>query len=202
MDRDDFTLRDELQRHFAENGFPPDGGLNERWVVVRAGRIPLCFPNVPARRRATVVHDLNHVVSGYGHDALGEAEIAAWELGGGCNRYVAAWVLNCGALWLGLARSPRRLFAAFVRGRRTRNLYGTDVDAVIDLPLSTVRAALGLDQGQHNGTLVDLLLFAVTVGLAPPIGAIPAVASLVTSPVWLAQGAHRARRTARPFRSG
>jgi hypothetical protein len=199
MDRDDFTLRHELERHFAENGFPPDGGLNDRWVVVRAGRISFCFPNVPARRRATIVHDVNHVVSGYGHDALGEAEIAAWELGGGCKGYVAAWVLNCGALWLGLARSPRRLSAAFVRGRRTRNLYGTDVDEVVDLPLSRVRFALGLDDSDHEGTLVDLMLFVPTAILALPIGAIPAVASIVTSPVWLAQGAHRARRPARPF---
>ena len=183
MDRDDFTLRDELGRHFAENGFPPDGGLNDRWVVVRAGRIPFCFPNVPARRRATVVHDLNHVVSGYGHDAIGEAEIAAWELGGGRKGYVAAWVLNCGALWLGLARSPRRLFVAFVRGRRTRNLYGTDVDTVVDLPLSKVRSALGVDDRDHEGTLVDFLLFVATVSLALPIGAIPAAASVVTSPI-------------------
>jgi hypothetical protein len=86
-----------------------------------------------------------------------------------------------------------------VRGRRTRNLYGTDVDEVVDLPLSRVRFALGLDDSDHEGTLVDLMLFVPTAILALPIGAIPAAASLVTSPVWLAQGAHRARRAVRPF---
>jgi hypothetical protein len=198
MDRDDITLREALELHFAENGFPPGGGLDQRWVVARVGRIPLCFPNVRARRRATVVHDLNHVVSGYGHDALGEAEIAAWELGGGCRGYVAAWVLNCAALWLGMARSPKRLFAAFGRGRRSRNLYGADIDAFLGLPVATVRSALGLDDIQHKGTPVDVVLFIATVVISPLLGAIPALASVATSPIWLAQGAHRQRRTPSP----
>ena len=145
MDDGDVTLRQALRIHLAENGFPPDGGMSKKWEVVWAGPVPIGLPNIAARRRATPIHDLNHVVSGYGHDAMGEAENAAWELGGGCRDYVAAWVLNGGALGLGMARSPRRVFAAFVRGRQTRNLYGVETDAVIDLPLSVVRTMLGLD---------------------------------------------------------
>ncbi|MGA2520279.1 MAG: hypothetical protein ABSG81_05600 [Acidimicrobiales bacterium] len=194
MDHDDLALGDALRLHFARNGFPPDGGMSEKWALVRVGPIPVGIPNVAARRRATPIHDLNHLVSGYGHDAMGEAENAAWELGGGCRDYVAAWVLNCSALGLGIFRSPQRLFAAFVRGRQTSNLYSVDIDAVVDLPLSTVRTTLGLDQPRHDATAVDAALFAALVGLVPVVGLVPFAVSVVTSPVWLARGVHRQRR--------
>ena len=91
MDHDSAPLREALRLHFAENGFPPNGGLSRKWEVVRVGPVPIGLPNIACpRRRATPIHDLNHLVSGYGHDAMGEAENAAWELGGGCRNYVAA----------------------------------------------------------------------------------------------------------------
>ena len=55
--------------------------MSDKWALVRVGPVPVGIPNVAARRRATPIHDLNHLVSGYGHDAMGEAENAAWELG-------------------------------------------------------------------------------------------------------------------------
>jgi hypothetical protein len=194
MDHDDIPLREALRLHYVENGFPPDGGLGEEWALVRVGPMPIGLPNTASRRRATPIHDLNHLVSGYGHDAMGEALNAAWELGGGCRDYAAAWVLNCGALGLGILRSPKSLLAAFVRGRRSGNLYGVDVPAVMDLPLSTVRSQLGLDVSHHEATVFDLVLFTATVALAPIVGAIPFTVSVVTSPVWMAKGIHRQRR--------
>jgi hypothetical protein len=194
MDYRDVALRQALQIHFAENGFPPDGGMSKKWEVVWAGPVPIGLPNIAARRRATPIHDLNHLVSGYGHDAIGEGENAAWELGGGCRDYVAAWVLNCGALGLGILQSPKRVFAAFVRGRQTRNLYGVDIDSVMDMPLSAVRTQLGLDDSPGEGTPVDLGLFIATVALGAIVGSLPFIVSVVTSPMWLAQGAHRQHR--------
>ena len=191
----DVPLREALRIHFAKNGFPPDGGMSKKWGVVRVGPVPIGIPNIAARRRATPIHDLNHLVSGYGHDAMGEAENAAWELGGGCHDYAAAWVLNCAALGLGILRSPKRVFAAFVRGRRSKNLYGVEIATVIDLPLSTVGTQLGLDDARHDGTALDLMLFGTVVAVGPMVGAVPFIVSVVTSPIWLANGAHRERRT-------
>lgn len=65
------TLREVLAQHLADNGFRAD--LHDKWAVIRVGPIPMCITNVAARRRAVPYHDLNHVVSGYGHDGLGEA---------------------------------------------------------------------------------------------------------------------------------
>jgi hypothetical protein len=193
MDRDATPLREALRLHFAEYGFPPDGGISRKWEVVWIGPIPIGLPNTASRRRATPIHDLNHVVSGYGHDDMGEAEVAAWELGGGCRDYLAAWVLNCGALGLGIFRSPHRLLTAFVRGRRSHNLYGVRLDQVLDLPLSTVRAQLGLDVTGYRASSGDVALFTATVPVALTVGVIPFLISVVTSPVWLARGAHRQR---------
>ena len=195
MDPVSTSLREALERHLLEHGFPPDGGAGEKWGVVRIGPVPVCVPNIPARRRATAVHDLNHVLAGYGHDAVGEAEIGAWELGGGCGRYWVAWILNWSAMVLGLFTAPGRLLRAFARGRQSGNLYGADVDAALDEPVEAVRHALGLD-GVHPVRPSDVALFAGAVCLAPVVGAIPAAVSTVTSPWWLSQGAHRQRRTA------
>jgi hypothetical protein len=196
VDRSDITLREALQRHLAEHGFPPDGGLSEKWGVVRVGPIPMCIPNIKARRRAIPIHDLNHVLSGYGHDAIGEAEIGAFELGGGCKTYWVAWMLNWGALLLGITK-PKRLFAAYVRGRRTGNLYGKDVGALLDRPYARARTELGFDE-KYQGNARDLIRFTVFLLLSPVVATVSAAPTLLTSPWWLAQGAHRQRRDVVP----
>jgi hypothetical protein len=72
---------------------------------------------------------LHHNAAEYETDWPGKAEIAAWELASGCARYPAAWVLNLGAFDAGLVVAPRRLFRAFLRGRRAKtNLYKSSFD--------------------------------------------------------------------------
>jgi hypothetical protein len=46
--------------------------------------VVLVLPNIPPRRRAVQVHDLNHVLTGYGTDWTGELRISGHELGMGC----------------------------------------------------------------------------------------------------------------------
>lgn len=196
MNQQQATLRSAVASHLVEEGFGDDGGVNERWAVTRVGPVPICIPNMAMRRKAVPHHDANHVISGYDHDLIGESEIGAWELGGGCRRYVAAWVLNWSALVPGLVLSPRRMFRAFVRGRHSGNLYGHDLDDVRDLSLDDVRRLCALDGGEHRPTLSDCLAFALVVVLAPLVALIPVLVALLTSPVWLAEGAHRRRRVA------
>jgi hypothetical protein len=188
------TLRQAVERHLAAEGFAPDGGLGDRWAVARVGPVPICVPNTALRRRAVPYHDANHVISGYGHDAVGEAAVGAWELGSGCGREPAAWVLNWSALVPGVVQAPRAVFRAFVRGRHTRNLYGTDLAQMMPLPVDEVRRRCGLDRGEVRATLADTCLFAATVALAPLVGLLPLAVSMVTSPVWIREGAHRRRR--------
>jgi hypothetical protein len=119
----DESIRDARQRYFEETGVPADGGYDDAWVKLKLGPLPLAFPNTAGRVRAVKLHDVHHVLTGYRPDWIGEAEIGAWELASGCRGFVAAWVLNLAAVVIGLAISPRRVLAAFRRGRRSANLY-------------------------------------------------------------------------------
>jgi hypothetical protein len=146
MEGDELTLREARARYFRASGFGEDGGYAKRWVKIRLGPIPFAFPNTAARVRAVRYHDLHHVVTGYATDLVGEAEIAAWEIASGCAGFVAAWILNLYALPLGLATDARATWRAFLRGRRTRNLYrAAYCDALLAERVGAVRARLGLD---------------------------------------------------------
>lgn len=140
------SVREARARYFAENHFPADGGYSDRFVVLRMGRLPVVvFPNTKARVRAVRLHDLHHVVTGYPTSWLGEAEIAAWEIASGCRSYVAAWLLNGLALAYGLLLWPRRMGAAWRRGRRSRNLYHEGwSEGLLDETLGGLRERLGL----------------------------------------------------------
>jgi hypothetical protein len=141
----DSTLGEARAQYFRENGIQADGGYTAKWVRIKLGPVPVVFPNTSGRRAALLPHDLHHVATGYDTTLIGEAEIGAWELASGCRHYVAAWVLNIGAVITGLFLAPRRVYRAFSRGRHSTNLYHLGVDA--SWPEETVgelRQRLGL----------------------------------------------------------
>ena len=139
-------VREARARYFAENGFG-DGGYDDRFVVLRAGGIPvLVFPNTKQRVRSVRIHDVHHVLTGYATSWRGEAEIAAWELASGCRDHRAAWFLNVGAALVGLVIAPRAVGRAFRRGRSTRNLYEREWDdGILDRTVGELCGELGLD---------------------------------------------------------
>ena len=173
------TMREARSRYFDQNRLGPDGGYDAAWAELKLGAIPFPFPNTAARTRAAKVHDLHHIVTGYGTGLVGEFEIAAWELGAGCGPYVAAWGLNLGSLAGGLLVAPDRTFRAFVRGRNSESLYGKDVDAMLDERVAVARMMLGVDQAMvAKATGADVALFVlaeiagfVVAGLSLAIGA-------------------------------
>ena len=139
-------VRDARAEYFARAGFAPDGGYGDRWVRLKAhGRTVFTFPNTAARVRSVRLHDLHHIVTGYDTSWVGEAEIGAWELASGCGRHYPAWVLNAGAVAIGLLLWPRRVLAAFRRGRRSDNLYGGEfAEELLDLEVDELRRRLRL----------------------------------------------------------
>lgn len=140
------TLLEARASYFAQAGFKPDGGYNDRWVELRWGPLPVYFPNFPARVRAVKLHDLHHVATGYQTTNLGEAEIGSWEVGSHCGTFWAAWMLNLMAMSSGVLLGPRRTLQAYARGRRSQNLYRRPWDeAMLTLTVAELRAALGVD---------------------------------------------------------
>lgn len=143
------TLDEALRALYATHDLPPDGGAHEPWFHVRIGPVSIPLPNPPARREAVFVHDTNHVLTGY--DATfsdGEMRIAAFEVGASCGRVWVAWLLNLPLMALGAIMRPRRVFRAFVRGRRSVSLYtgGLGREALRKMTVSDLRALVRLDE--------------------------------------------------------
>lgn len=156
----ELTLGEARARLFALSGFPPDGGYGDAWVVLKLWRIPLAFPNTAGRRRAVRFHDLHHVLTEYRTDWRGEFEIAAWEVAGGVNRYWEGWILDLLGFACGLLVFPRYVYRAFVRGRRSRNLYFDEWDeSILSRRVGEVRARLGLDANEARPTSADRRAF-------------------------------------------
>ena len=157
---DDSTLGVARQQYFALNGFD-ERSYADKWMRLRAGPISFYFPNTQARVRAVKLHDLHHILTEYDTNWIGEAEIGAWEIASGCGGYLAAWVLNLGAFGLGLALAPRRVYRAFLRGRRTGNLYsGEFAEWLLSKRVGQIRSELRLNRFPAGPSWRDRLAFA------------------------------------------
>lgn len=191
------SVRDALAEHLVANGLPPDAGDSDPFAVVRVFYLPYPIPNTRARKRAVRIHDLDHLVSGYKTDRIGELEISAWELAsGGCQDYVAAWVLDLAGLLGGLMMAPRRTTRAFLAGRTQQNLYGFAYEELLALTvdeafqLASEPSPTGMRRvppGIHLATLVVLSL---------PAAAAMSIAWYALVPAWLLNRAFRRVRLA------
>src|SRR5881392_2475721 len=159
---DEMSLQDARKLFFQRANLGEDGGYSSRWVRVESKPFPFYFPNSRSRVAAARLHDLHHIAAEYETDWPGEAEISAWEIASGCARYHAAWILNFGGFGAGLVVAPRRLFRAFLRGRRAKtNLYksGFDESRLNDITLGILRDQLGLRAALPSADAADVGLF-------------------------------------------
>ena len=101
--------------------------------IDRSARPRANIYNSHVRRRAVPYHDLHHVLTGYDASAVGEGEIGAWELAAGTDPHWFATLINLPAVLIGLCLSPRRVFDAFIRGRRSRSLYREPITEALSL---------------------------------------------------------------------
>jgi ubiquinone biosynthesis protein COQ4 len=97
-------------------------------------------------QRINVMHDLWHVLTGYGTDPLGEAALIAFSEAQIPNRSFPLLLLGAvvkGPKSWDLAW-PRYLRRAFQRGRNARLLTAAPFEALLALPLAQVREQLGV----------------------------------------------------------
>jgi len=147
---------------FARSGLGADGGYGARWVRIETKPLPVYFPNTACRVEAAKLHDLHHIAMEYQTDWPGEAEIAGWEIASGCGRHGWAWLLNLGAFAVGMVLFPRRLFRAFVRGRRANNLYreGFPEAGLSEATVGWLRKRVGVTSEAQLITAADRTAFA------------------------------------------
>jgi hypothetical protein len=138
------SVRDARDRYLADNGFSTAGYTAPTFQVDVLGRT-WTFKNLRVRQRAVPLHDLHHVATGYGTDLVGEAEIGAWEIGGGCTN-LFLYYINAAAMVLGLFLAPVRVWRAFRAGLRQRTLYkvAAPYEEVLGLDLGALRQRLGV----------------------------------------------------------
>jgi hypothetical protein len=167
-ERDSQTPRQLLPGFYKQYNLEDDGGQNSPYVRIEFTKnFALYFPNFAARRKAVFKHDVHHIATGYASTYKGETEIGAWEIASGCRQYWVAFVLDMSAFMTGLLFNPLGVYRAFVKGRRTRNLYTNNFtdEQIMDMPLSSIRESLKLNNYPENnmGNLFDLLLFLMLV---------------------------------------
>lgn len=105
----------------------------------------LKFPNTRGRKQIVPFHDLHHVLTGYGTDWIGEAEIGAWELRAGCSSFIAYYLNGCGVI-IGLLLSPKRVWRAFRAAKGQRTLYkdSAPYDQLLQMTVGELRERLGI----------------------------------------------------------
>lgn len=111
-----------------------------------AGEIEVAHPYAWMGRRTRDIHDIWHVLSGYGRDALGEACLVAFS-------YAQTRGLGWALIAAGAAFRSRRegdfpfrraIFEGYRRGRSAAWLLGEDYERVLGEPLEQARRRLGI----------------------------------------------------------
>ena len=131
-------------REFREaRGFTAEGLADEARKV--APLVDAQHPVIWYSRRIRDIHDVWHVLTGYGTDALGEACVVAFS-------YAQTRNLGFAFIGWGAAREIQReapavparraVWQAYRNGRAARWLPGLDYEALFEQPLETVRARL------------------------------------------------------------
>jgi hypothetical protein len=169
---EDKALKQILPQFYATYNLPPDGGFSSSYVQIDlTKKFHVFIPNFDARRKAVIKHDIHHITTGYSAGSMvGEAEIGAWEIASGINGYWAAYVLDIAGAMYGLLISPRKVFKAFARGRRTKNLYLDEfsIPQSLDMTIAEMQRQLLLDKHSIDtkANFTDYLRFAgfITVG--------------------------------------
>ncbi|HXY06578.1 MAG TPA: hypothetical protein VEI52_01895 [Terriglobales bacterium] len=143
---DDLVLQEARDLHLAANGFSILGYDAPTFTISIFG-LALKFPNTEAHKRAVPLHDLHHVLTGYGTNWVGEAEIGAWELRAGCNSFIV-YFLNGSGVIIGLFISPLRVWRAFQAARGQRTLYNDPIsyDGLLRMTVGELRKKLGISR--------------------------------------------------------
>jgi len=150
------TVREARDAYLAENGFTV-AAYEDKWTDASFFGIRFKVPNTERHRDAIMLHDLHHVVTGFGTDLLGEGEISAWEARRGLSAlgpYVGG-IVTSGAL-MGLLLGPRRTLRAWRKSEDRESLFplckardfGERYEALLSMTVGELRRQLGV---AHDG---------------------------------------------------
>lgn len=151
----DWSVSQALAAFLSENGFTTEH-YNEPTFPVTVFGINWRIPNPDSHKVAIRFHDLHHVVTGFGTDLRGEAEISAWEIRRGVGAFPGFYVkgLVISIALFGLIHSPLKTVAAWRRAKSETPLlkiclqrYGE----ILDMNVGELRALYDLPTGGIAG---------------------------------------------------
>jgi ubiquinone biosynthesis protein Coq4 len=141
---DDLLLRQARDRFLETNSLRLED-YSAPTFALNFGPLRVKFLNTKNRKKAVPLHDLHHVLTGYRTSWIGEGEIGAWELRGGCNSPVLYW-LNGGGVIIAMLLSPSRVWRAFRNAKGQRTLYRDPIpyDSLLEMTVGEVRRRVGI----------------------------------------------------------
>jgi len=143
------------------------------------GVLHIKLPNFAWRRAAITRHDLHHLLTGFPLTPAGEIQMAAWEFAAGRFPHPGATAFCLPLVGLGAVLLPRRTFAAFLRGRRGKSLYGmTHSNDVLALPIAELRARFA-PAAAGQATIRDVSAYLRLVGLSFALMLAPILVPLI-----------------------
>jgi len=161
---DDITVKEALPAFYKNYNLPPDGGVDDSSVKIELMQgVYMYIPNPDDRKKVVLKHDIHHLVTGYTGILKGETEISAWELSTGCYSNWVAFTINTYGMMTGCPWNLSGLWKAWLRGKRTSNLYHkkyTD-EQLLNKKVSDLKKELGLheENKQKANTLIAFLSF-------------------------------------------
>jgi hypothetical protein len=142
----DETVRAGRDRYLKSNSLTLDS-YNESGFPIYVGKSFIRLPNPGLLH----LHDLHHVVTGYGTGLVGEAEISAYELRAGCRSFMVH-MLCAGAILGAMFVAPRRIVRAWRRARGAHTLYHTNIpyETLLEMSVVELRRHLNIaPEGAH-----------------------------------------------------
>jgi len=161
---DSEKVADGLQRYFDHYHFD-NGGYDDKTFTVKFwGPLKVTFPNTKGRVEAVKLHDIHHMLTQYEANLRGESEIGAWEIGAGCGKYTAAWLLNAGSVFYGFLIWPGKVYKGFMWGRRCESLchhtiYKEYSAELLSNTIGKLREQVRINDTRNSNYLKDNLLF-------------------------------------------
>lgn len=180
---DHLTVKEALPVLYKNYQLEPDGGVNDPTVNIKLFKgVSIFIPNVEARKKVVLKHDIHHLVTGYTAVMKGEAEISAWELSTGCSQNLVAFTINTYGMMTGVLFNLKGIWNAWLRGRRTTNLYQDKYkdEELLNRTVGELKNELGLlkENKKEGNSFEALLSFAGFL----TFGTVFSVASVVLIP--------------------
>ncbi|GAB2562683.1 hypothetical protein [Spirosoma areae] len=134
-----------LNNFYEQYGYGEEGGINNKWDMIKFGSIALPLPNLESRRKNIYLHDINHLVTGYDTTWKGESSVTSWEVAtGGWGSIYFAWWLTLWGMAVGVMLYPKHSYQAFQAGLSMKSAFtsGLSKQEMYSLTIDQLRSRL------------------------------------------------------------